>query len=147
MYFHHFRHLGRHLEFLKMLNDDKLSSSRILNGNVLPTRIHQEKNFIPDFQVHRKYAIFVPDYLIGKTLWKWANGLKIYDSENKWTPGAGLPPPWGNVHVYYHNIQRHSSLKPLGQSKPNFGAFLGRENERLNKWSMSHDQGGHYGYK
>ena len=62
MYFHHFRHLGRHLEFLKTLNDDRLSSSRILNGNVLPTRIHQEKNFIPDFQVHRKYAIFVPDY-------------------------------------------------------------------------------------
>ena len=43
MYFHHFRHLGRHLEFLKTLNDDRLSSSRILNGNVLPTRIHQEK--------------------------------------------------------------------------------------------------------
>ena len=63
MYFHHFRHLGRHLEFLKMLNDDRLSSSRILNGNVVPTRIHQEKNFIPDFQVHRKYAIFVPDYI------------------------------------------------------------------------------------
>ena len=65
MYFHHFRHLGRHLEFLKMLNDDRLSSSRILNGNVVPSRIHQEKNFIPDFQVHRKYAIFVPDYLAG----------------------------------------------------------------------------------
>ena len=43
MYFHPFRHLGRHLEFLKTLNDDRLSSSRILNGNVLPTRIHQEK--------------------------------------------------------------------------------------------------------
>ena len=63
MYFHRFRHLGRHLEFLKMLNDDSLSSSRILNCNVLPTRIHQEKNFIPNFQVHQKYAIFVPDYL------------------------------------------------------------------------------------
>ena len=68
MYFHHFRHLGRHLEFLNTLNDDRLSSSRILNGNVLPTRIHQEKNFIPDFQVHRKYAIFVPDYYRGITL-------------------------------------------------------------------------------
>ena len=62
MYFHHFRHRERHLEFFKTLNDDRLSSSRILNGNVLATRIHQEKNFIPDFQVHRKYAIFVPDY-------------------------------------------------------------------------------------
>ena len=59
--FYHFRHLGRHLEFLKMLNDDRLSSSRILSGNVLPIRIHQEKNFIHDFQVHRKYATFVPD--------------------------------------------------------------------------------------
>ena len=68
MYFHHFRHLGRHLEILKMLNDDRLSSSRILNGNVLPTRIHQEKNFIPDFQVHRKYAIFVPDYSAEKQI-------------------------------------------------------------------------------
>ena len=64
MYYHHFRHLGRHLEFLKTLNDDRLSSSRIFNGNVLPTRIYQEKNFIPDFQVHRKYAIFVPDYYV-----------------------------------------------------------------------------------
>ena len=37
MYFHHFRHLGRHLEFLKLLNDDRLSSSRIFNCNVLIT--------------------------------------------------------------------------------------------------------------
>ena len=29
-----FCHLGRHLEFLKTLNDDRLSSSRIFNGNV-----------------------------------------------------------------------------------------------------------------
>ena len=54
-----------------------------------------------------------------KTLWKWANGINIYDSENKCTPGAGLSPPRGHMHVYYHNIQR-SSLIPLGQSKPNF---------------------------
>ena len=46
-----FWHLGRHLEFLKMLNDDRLSSSRIVNGNVYPTRICKEKNFIPQFQV------------------------------------------------------------------------------------------------
>ena len=31
-----------------------------------------------------------------------------------------LPPPLGNIHVYDHNIQTASSLKPLGQSKPNF---------------------------
>ena len=58
--------------------------------------------------------------LKGKTCRKWANGLKIYDSEKLWTPGVGLPPSWGNIRVYYHNIQRSSSLKPLGQSKPNF---------------------------
>ena len=33
-----------------------------------------------------------------------------------WTPGVGLPLPWGIIHVYnHHNIQR-SSLKQLGQS-------------------------------
>ena len=31
-----------------------------------------------------------------------------------------MPPPRGNIHVYYHNIQTSSPLKPLGQSKPNF---------------------------
>ena len=36
----------------------------------------------------------------------------------KWIPGAGLPPPQGNILVYYHNIQRSSSLKLFGQSKP-----------------------------
>ena len=39
-------------------------------------------------------------HLKGKTLWKWANGLKFYDSEKKkkkkkWTPGTGLPPTRG----------------------------------------------------
>ena len=50
---------------------------------------------------------------------KWANGLKIDDSEKIWTPGVCLPPPRGNIHVYYSDIQR-SSLKLLGQSEPNF---------------------------
>ena len=45
---------------------------------------------------------------------------KIDDSEKNWTPGVCLPPPRGNIHVYYSDIQRSSSLKPLGQSKPNF---------------------------
>ena len=55
-----------------------------------------------------------------KTCKKWANGLNINDSENIWTPGVSLSPPWGNILVYYKNIQRSPSLKPLGQSKPNF---------------------------
>ena len=44
----------------------------------------------------------------------YGNGLNIYDSENKCTPGAGLSPPRGNIHVYYHDIQRSFSLIPLG---------------------------------
>ena len=51
---------------------------------------------------------------------KWAVGLNINDSEKNWTPGAHMPPPQGNIHVYYHNIQTSSPLKPLGQLKPNF---------------------------
>ena len=27
------------------------------------------------------------------------------------TPGVGLPPPRVNIHLYYNNIQRSSSLK------------------------------------
>ena len=59
-------------------------------------------------------------HLKGKSCRKWANGLKVGNSEKNWTPGVGLPPPRGNIHVYYKSIQRSSSLKPLGQSKPNF---------------------------
>ena len=41
-------------------------------------------------------------------------GLKIWDSEKIWTPGAGLPPLHGNKHVnlYHHNIPLpHASCK------------------------------------
>ena len=38
-------------------------------------------------------------YLKGKTCRKCANGLKICDSENKWTPGVGMPPP-GAINMY-----------------------------------------------
>ena len=34
-------------------------------------------------------------------------------------PGGCLPLPKGNINVYDHSIQT-SSLKPLGQLKPNF---------------------------
>ena len=59
-------------------------------------------------------------HLKGKSCRKRANGLKVGNFEKNWTLGVSLPPPWGNIHVYYKNIQRSSSLKPLGQSKPNF---------------------------
>ena len=37
---------------------------------------------------------------------KWANRLKIYDSEKNRTPGAGLPPPQGSIHVYIAIISK-----------------------------------------
>ena len=65
---------------------------------------------------------------VGKNLQGMGNGLKIDDSEKIWTPGVCLPPPRGNIHVYYRDIQR-SSLKPLGQSKPNFMWSIVRKRE------------------
>ena len=84
---------------------------------------------------------------VGKTLQ--ANGLNFDDSEKIWTPGVCLPPPRGNIHVYYSDIQRSSSLKLLGQSKPNFMRSIVRKwrNESIYKWSRSHDQDGCHGYK
>ena len=36
-------------------------------------------------------------------------------------PGGGcLPLPRGYIHVYFHNNETSTPLKPLGQSKPNF---------------------------
>ena len=40
--------------------------------------------------------------------------------ENNLTPGGCLPLPWGYIHVYDHNVQTSTSLKPLCQIKPNF---------------------------
>ena len=45
---------------------------------------------------------------------------KIYVYEKILSPGGCLPLSQGYVHVYDHNIQTSSPLKPLGQSKPNF---------------------------
>ena len=52
--------------------------------------------------------------LKGKTCMNWR--FKIL--KRIWTSGVGLPLPQGiiHIHVYNHNIQRSSSLKPLGQS-------------------------------
>ena len=48
-----------------------------------------------------------------------------------WAQGDGLPLPRGYIHVrvYDHNIQTSSSLKPLGQSKPNFMLIILRKRE------------------
>ena len=74
-----------------------------------------------------EWGKLVKCHLKGKSCRKWANGLKVGNSEKKLDPGVGLSPPRGNIHVYYKNIQRSSSLKPLGQSKPNFiGSIYGK---------------------
>ena len=54
---------------------------------------------------------------------------KIYVYENILGLGGCLPLPWGYIHVYDHNIQTSSSLKPLGQSKPNFMWSILRKRE------------------
>ena len=55
-----------------------------------------------------------------ETCWEYANGQKIYVYGKNLTPGDCLPLPWGYIHVYDHNIQTSTSLKPLCQLKPNF---------------------------
>ena len=46
----------------------------------------------------------------------------------------GLPPPWGTIHVYNHNIQLSSSQKPLDQSKSyRKHLYLGGTNVVINK--------------
>ena len=59
-------------------------------------------------------------HLRWKSCRKWVVGLNINDSEKKMDLRAHMPTPGGNIHVYYHNIQTSSPLKPLGQLKPNF---------------------------
>ena len=54
---------------------------------------------------------------------------KIYVYENILGPVGCLPLPRGCIHVYDHNIQTSSSLKPLGQSKPNFMWSILRKRE------------------
>ena len=54
--------------------------------------------------------------------------LMILKKKN-WTAGVCQPPPQGNIHVNYSDIQRSSSLKPLGQSKPNFLWSILRKSE------------------
>ena len=40
----------------------------------------------------------------GKTVRKWANGLKSYDSEKLWTPRVGLRSSRGNIQVYHYKL-------------------------------------------
>ena len=47
----------------------------------------------------------------------------------KMSSGGCLPLPRGYIHVYDRNIQTSSSLKWLGQSKPNFMWSIVRKGE------------------
>ena len=44
-------HLGRHLKYLKTLNDSKVASVGFIKYNASTTRINKEKNFKIKFQV------------------------------------------------------------------------------------------------
>ena len=55
--------------------------------------------------------------------------LRLMILKKIWTPGVCLPPLGDNIHVYYSDIQRSSSLKLLGQSKLNFMWSILKKNE------------------
>ena len=67
---------------------------------------------------------------MGKTWSKGLNWLNNTVNKKNLTPGGGLPLPRDYIHVYDHHFQT-SSLKPLGQSKPNFMlSLLGKGNRQ-----------------
>ena len=51
---------------------------------------------------------------------KWANGLKIYDSEKEMGPQGLVYPHTEAINMYITIIFKDRPLKLLGQSKPNF---------------------------
>ena len=55
-------HLGRHLEYFKTLNDDRVASAGFIKYNALTTRINKEKNFKIKFHV---ILIFYRTIVIG----------------------------------------------------------------------------------
>ena len=62
---------------------------------------------------------------MGETCWEYANGQKIYGDEKKCPQGVVCPCPGA---IYDPTIQT-SSLKPLGQSKPNIKWSIVRKGE------------------
>ena len=70
-------------------------------------------------------------HLKGKSLWKWANGLKINDTE-KIDPRCRFAPTPGQytcIAIIFKDLLLWNRL--ANQSQTSCGAFLGRENERL----------------
>ena len=54
---------------------------------------------------------------------------RITFMKTKLSPGGCLSLLFGSIHVYDHNIQTSSSLKPLGQLKLNFMWSILRKGE------------------
>ena len=77
------KHFGCHLKFFKTPNDDKVSSARFLKNNAYTTRIHQEKNFIPNYQVHRKSTKFLLDYTPNHLLQMTPKSCKYVDRKTQ----------------------------------------------------------------
>ena len=61
-------HLGRHLEYIEMLNDARVASLGLFKDNVCTTRINKEKKFKIKFQVLLKFTQIPPDYHACKTM-------------------------------------------------------------------------------
>ena len=55
-------HLGRHLRYIKMLNDARVASLGFFKDNVCTTRINKEKKFKIKFHVLLKFTQILPDY-------------------------------------------------------------------------------------
>ena len=55
------------------------------------------------------------------------------------TPGRCLSLPRGYIHVYDNYFQKSFSLKPLGQSRPNFmWSLLGKRDPKVCKNGLGH---------
>ena len=85
-------------------------------GGPISTKLGKKHRWLKHYNVYINHDPVMP--LTYFTARKWEAELNFNDSENNWTPGAHVPR--GNIHVYFHNIQTSSPLRPLGQSKPNF---------------------------
>ena len=88
--------------------------------------------------------------LRAKTCRKWADGQnikKMFMKKN--CPQRVVCPCPGAIYMYMTIIFKHLLLRNrlANQSQTSYGALLGRGNESLYKWSRSHDQDGHDGYK
>ena len=57
--------LGRHLGYIEMLNDPRVTSLRFFNDNICSTRIKNEKKFKIKFQVLLKFAQVLLEYSDG----------------------------------------------------------------------------------